>query len=196
MAEREALFAKEKAFRAGSGERIEIMKVLGAEVKAENEGKNAFYTLGAPGLVAIGKKVYYEVTLGGMGAPQFGFATPRFSPSDSSGVGDDEHSWACDGQRSRLWHAGKREWPVTWELNDVIGCAADMTAGRLSFSRNGAWEAVGFEGVDCSQGLFPALSNLYACAPQNTRHTRETRLHAVSFHAAHTHTPAHTGSPD
>eukprot|EP01052_Picozoa_sp_SAG31_P071026 SAG31_NODE_29919_length_388_cov_0.719723_1_plen_55_part_01 len=39
-------------------------------------------------------------------APAVGFATEGFSASANTGVGDDDFSWAYDGDRELKWHNG------------------------------------------------------------------------------------------
>ncbi len=74
--------------------------------------------------------------------------------SNGEGVGDDDQSWAFDGQRQRKWHAGKwQAFGSKWRDGDVLGFAADMTNMddiTLSLSVNGCFDApdgVGFSGT-------------------------------------------------
>ena len=69
-----------------------------------------------------------------------------------------------------LWHSfqrgttslGKSDFGTAWQPGDVVGVAADMESGTLSYSVNGSFEApngAAFEGVACAPGgVFPALS--------------------------------------
>ncbi len=73
--------------------------------------------------------------------------------SNGEGVGDDDHSWAFDGQRQQKWHAGPSAFGSQWRDGDVVGFAADMTNMddiTLSLSVNGCFDApdgVGFSGT-------------------------------------------------
>ena len=125
---------------------------------------DSFSTAAVPDCVAASGKVRYEVTVGlDMGLPQIGWATPAFERVDKrtgDGTGDDAHSWACDGARRLAWHGGGGPgYDVTWAAEDVIGVAADLDAGTLSFAKNGEWLEV-YSGIDIGSGggLFPSIS--------------------------------------
>ena len=80
----------------------------------------------------------------------------------SRGVGDDDASYGIDGDRVQKWYRGSARFGEGWEDGDVIGCAADLQAGKLLFSLNGKYGApmgCAFEGVDPGEGgLYPALT--------------------------------------
>jgi len=134
------------------------------EVSAQN--LELWLTIGAPELQRDRGKFYYEVKLGsGTDEPQIGWATLDFAESEDwtgSGVGDDEHSWAADGMRKRLWHNGDAdsvEWSATWHDGDIVGCAVDIDAGIMRFAINGMWEqAANIKFDPKGHPIFPALS--------------------------------------
>ena len=55
-----------------------------------------------------------------------------------------------------LWHSRGAAWDVEWADGDVIGVAADLTAGTIWFGKNGSW-TIGFSDVQATR-LYPALS--------------------------------------
>ena len=132
-----------------------------------------YETIGAPACT-VSARGFYEVTLSRFPrgnphaellAPQFGWAGEGFElsvlSSGGSGVGDDAHGWALDGERLMKWHSGSHAFPEAgrWVTGDVLGFAADCVAGRILFARNGVW-CTAFEGIDPARmaGLYPALS--------------------------------------
>jgi hypothetical protein len=115
---------------------------------------DGFSTAAVPQCISASGQVRYEVTLLDMGrCPQIGWATPSFGHTHErtgDGTGDDEHSWAADGARQSAWHGGQRPgYDVAWATDDVIGVAADLDVGSLSFAKNGEWLEV-FSGIDIS----------------------------------------------
>ena len=123
----------------------------------------SFCSAGLPGAVAAQGHIFYEVTLARVGpGPQIGWAAPGFSPGNGNGVGDDALSWGADGVRGQLWHDGEQPWAgPRWQDGDVVGCAADLAAGKAWFAHNGQWSLC-FEGCAEAwrQGIFPAMSGL------------------------------------
>eukprot|EP01062_Namystynia_karyoxenos_P044487 TRINITY_DN3279_c0_g2_i3.p1 TRINITY_DN3279_c0_g2~~TRINITY_DN3279_c0_g2_i3.p1 ORF type:complete len:702 (+),score=110.16 TRINITY_DN3279_c0_g2_i3:120-2225(+) len=121
-----------------------------------------YCTIGAPQYAAASGRVRYEVTLRLLGkVPQMGWAWKGafgLSPGQENrlGVGDGDDGWAVDGVRGKLWHKGAQDWGTRWKDGDVIGFAADLTAGRMLVARNGQWETV-FQGL--LGPVFPALSS-------------------------------------
>ena len=124
-----------------------------------------FETVGVP-LRATSGKIFYEVEVLMMGTgAQFGWATTTFDVSTHhccySGVGDDDSSWAVDGERTLKWSNGSTSWGEAWKVGDTIGFAADLVTGELRFGRNGSWEhpmGLAFTDMRPKGGLFPALS--------------------------------------
>jgi hypothetical protein len=93
----------------------------------------------------MGSKGYYEIEIlecDGL-FPQYGFASASFqSVRGASGgcVGDDEHSWAVDGQKQRAKH--KEEWKpyeCKWKTGDVVGLACDLDGMQVLVSVNGSF---------------------------------------------------------
>jgi hypothetical protein len=107
-----------------------------------------FEAVGAPCAGASSGKIFYEVEiLTESRNYQFGWATDRFDTNirieTAMGVGDCNHSWAIDGGRLKLWHNGhgKLFGATRWKKGDVVGLAADLDRGELSFALNGVWNA-------------------------------------------------------
>jgi|EP00966_Prymnesium_polylepis_P063620 hypothetical protein len=132
-------------------------------------------TIGAPGALKAEGQSCYEVTFVATGSClQVGWAAVDFqidsrlqssqqplSPSKIPrellcGVGACAHSWGADGCSQRKWHDGFEEWSVKWKDGDVIGVAADTSAGRLLFAHNGKWDET-FP-IEPGTGLYPVLS--------------------------------------
>ena len=113
-------------------------------------------------------KWYFECTIIGVGEnPQLGWADAEFKVSSSEGVGDDEHSWGCDGHRVKKWHKGDEDFGSKWAVGDVVGFAAEVqssadgTTASFSFSLNGSWAApwgAAFDSVPITGGLRPAFT--------------------------------------
>ena len=75
----------------------------------------------------------------------------RCDQESGDGVGDDGVSWGVDGIRLKKWAGGDTPYRTArkWRDGDVIGCAADMARGDLSFALNGVWsgpDGVAFRG--------------------------------------------------
>jgi len=120
-----------------------------------------------------GAKVFYEVVFRGyddssrgMQVSQIGWAIDGFEASDEykgDGVGDCDYSYGFDGQRQCKWHSGAQEWGKEFDPEEgtVLGVAADMEKGELSFGLNGDWKepmGIAFQGLDKSLNLYPALT--------------------------------------
>ena len=78
-------------------------------------------------------------------------------------MGDDQVSWGVDGIRLKKWAGGDTPYRTArkWRDGDVIGCAADLARGDLSFALNGVWsgpDGVAFRGITMPEnGLAPAV---------------------------------------
>ena len=146
----------------------------GLRVSADNvvTFSQQFDTIGAPGLVVTGGVAFYELELlslqGESIYPQFGWAaTDGFERGRSlahEGVGDDSCSWAVDGVRVKAWgDGGGPSYGQAWKEGDIIGLAANLDTGTISFGLNGSWESpmgTAFDGVQAGGGLYPALSGM------------------------------------
>jgi len=150
------------------GVELELYAFSG-EVTYDRDGtigvKSHFPTVVPRNVMLTSKKWYYEVELvkTGDGVAQIGWADAAFqgSDDDSTGTGDDEHSWAYDGHRQKKWNNGCHTWGAKWNDEDVVGCAADLDNCVLSFSLNGSWRrpmGIAFKKINVSGGLFPAVT--------------------------------------
>ena len=68
--------------------------------------------------------------------------------------------WGVDGIRLKKWAGGDTPYRTArkWRDGDVIGCAADLARGDLSFALNGVWsgpDGVAFRGVAMPENGFP-----------------------------------------
>jgi hypothetical protein len=55
-------------------------------------------------------------------------------------VGDDEHSWAVDGENQRAKHKGERKpYECEWKTGDVVGLACDLDGMQVLVSVNGSF---------------------------------------------------------
>ncbi|GBG33843.1 Ubiquitin-conjugating enzyme E2 Z [Hondaea fermentalgiana] len=127
--------------------------------------KSHFPTVVPRNVMLYSGKWYYEVLLvkTGEGVAQIGWADAAFqgSDDDSTGTGDDEHSWAYDGQRQKKWNNGSTNWGSKWHDGFIVGCAADIDGRVLSFSLNGSWSrnmGTAFKNIKITGGLFPAIT--------------------------------------
>eukprot|EP00928_Gymnodinium_smaydae_P055331 TRINITY_DN38908_c0_g1_i1.p1 TRINITY_DN38908_c0_g1~~TRINITY_DN38908_c0_g1_i1.p1 ORF type:complete len:574 (-),score=73.84 TRINITY_DN38908_c0_g1_i1:286-2007(-) len=127
-------------------------------------------SFGAPKLAKNKGRFYHEIiVVDHLDGPQFGWATLKFIEcaydiDGQDGVGDDDHSWACDGQRELFWHGGdskEMSWPRIWMPGDVIGLAIDIDGGRMRFSLNGHWLHGEEQPFDSKAAfLFPAVTSI------------------------------------
>ena len=127
---------------------------------------SGFSTAAVPDAVATDGQVRYEITLRVVGAvPQIGWATPKFEAttenSSGEGTGDNAYSWGADGARQLTWHNGEAQkgtYDIEWSAGNVIGIAADLEAGTLSFAKHGVWVEA-FKGCDFGdEGIFPSIT--------------------------------------
>ena len=136
-----------------------------------------FATVGLRECALKDGKWYYEITILAdcFDCPQFGWALSGFDPTSDVGCGDDDSSYACDGDRGLLWGPGadwsteRRFFPgAGWKVGDVVGCALDLDCREIRFSVNGVYDGdepsfrdIG--GFSDAAGYFPALT---MCAGQ------------------------------
>ena len=118
-------------------------------------------------------RVFFEVTIERcVGVVQLGWigSVVRCDQESGDGVGDDQVSWGVDGIRLKKWAGGDTPYRTArkWRDGDVIGCAADLARGDLSFALNGVWsgpDGVAFRGITMPEnGLAPAVTGGYGFA--------------------------------
>ena len=118
----------------------------------------------AAGIVLVGGKWYYEITVVATGAAsQLGWADLEFVGAwrDGVGIGDDKCSWAFDGDRAMTWHNGSQRFGSNWKAGDIVGVACDLEARSLSFSLNGRWTrpyGKAFSNIEFTGGLTPGFT--------------------------------------
>jgi len=130
-----------------------------------DDAANPFLTVGAPALERSSGKFYYEVKLGrDVVHPQIGWAADIFEGGDAQRgccVGDNDHSWAADGQSRGSCNGGNVDataWPESWSKDDVVGCAIDLDVGTLQFAENGRWVSSVGAKFPLGAGPYPAVS--------------------------------------
>lgn len=111
-------------------------------------------------------KYYYECKTVLGGHMQIGWADDNFKADAErgKGCGDENHSWAFDGHRALIWHAGvKTPIEAKWKAGDIIGIAVNLDSKEISFSLNGKWDApvTVFKDIAYDGGLYPCFSILY-----------------------------------
>ena len=130
-----------------------------------------------------GAKGYFELKIieCGRGFPQFRFTSAAFmcvlggsilprqplrtcwEPREM--VGDDEHSWAVDGQNKCTKHNNEKgKYECTWKQGDVVGLACDLESMHMFVSVNGSFAAPNgvvykFPQDAVCDGLFAAFSS-------------------------------------
>jgi len=127
--------------------------------------KSTFPTVAPRGVCIKQGAWYYEVALVKTtdGVAQIGWCDASFSGDDKSatGTGDDEHSWAFDGYRTKKWNGGPITWGRKWVDGDVVGCAIDLDERTVHFSLNGSWKrpmGLAFSDIAVDEGVFPAVT--------------------------------------
>jgi len=116
-------------------------------------------------------KWYYEVEPNTTGCQMIGWVTDlhTFRPEERSGVGDDEKSWAYETFSNLKWHDNlpsiySQKLLHNFSLGDVVGCALDLDAGKISFyikaNNTGVTINMGtaFNSLDRTKQYFPAVS--------------------------------------
>jgi ankyrin repeat protein len=126
----------------------------------------AFNTFAAD-VMLLGGCFYFELEVVDVGKYlQFGLCMQGFEQRrcpQGQGVGDDQYSWAVDGDRSLKWHNGPTNYGSTWTVGDVIGFTIDMRSQAtavMSVSVNGSFAApngIAFDNIEAPY-LTPAFS--------------------------------------
>jgi hypothetical protein len=117
----------------------------------------------------MGSKGYYELEILECDTyyPRYGFASSSFQSvrgASAGRVGDDEHSWAVDGENHQARHKGERKaYECQWKTGDVVGLACDLDGMQVLVSVNGSFappNSLVFElaAHDVHGGLFAAFS--------------------------------------
>ena len=148
-----------------AGKFVPTAEVEGIQVK-NNVVKNIGYfpTAVMAGVLLTSGKWYYECTalVKGHGS-QIGWGDIEFCGlGGGRGAGDDEHSYAFDGERVCLWHRqSSPPFGRAWHNGDTIGFAVDLDARTMSFGINGQWTSPlgkAFSDIKFSCGLTPAVT--------------------------------------
>ena len=121
-----------------------------------------YCTAAAPASPVLKGRVMYEVTIHKMASTiqLIGWATPEFTQGEFTGY-NNGHSWAVDGMHRQAYHKSHNGEPFpvkTWAAGDVIGVAADLDNGTLSWAKNGEWLEVFRSCNFGSGGIFPSIS--------------------------------------
>jgi hypothetical protein len=106
------------------------------------------------------RKWVFEVQIVSHNLQQIGWCQINTPFTSTDGVGDDLSSYAIDGYRLVLWHAGKKSYGKMWDVGDVIGCCIDLDSRKLEYFING--ESQGYAAEDLQVGenvaYFPSIS--------------------------------------
>lgn len=127
------------------------------------EGREDFASFGIPSALVNKGKWYYEVTIEETDIIQVGWADTSFFGvlSQGTGVGDDSHSWAYDGERVCKWSYVKSNYGSKWKNGDIVGCYIDLDKKEIGFSLNGISEypmGIAFKGVLFDNYVYPCVS--------------------------------------
>jgi hypothetical protein len=127
----------------------------------------AFNTFAADIMLCSGCFYFELQVVQVVGVMQFGFCTQGYEECrnpQGAGVGDDQYSWAVDGNRLLKWHNGSSSsYGSKWAVGDVIGFSIDMRsegAAVMSVSVNGSFSApngIAFDMIE-APCLSPAFS--------------------------------------
>ena len=154
--------------RRNRGQYAKLVATTG-DAGIEIDGLHVRPTSGFPscilmGVLLVGGKWYYEIEIKKPGvASQFGWADLEFigTSSGGQGIGDDKVSWAFDGDRTCTWHNGSQRYGKRWNAGDIVGVAADIATGTISFSLNGSWArpmGVAYKNAKITGGLSPGFT--------------------------------------
>lgn len=133
-----------------------------SSVALSNSNLTATFSGSAGGVRATtGKssgKWYWEVTVTSWGSP--GPAT--IGVADSSAalttiLGNDIHGWSYNSNGNEFHNASATAYAATFTTGDVIGVALDLSAGTITFYKNGTSQGVAYSSL--SGTLYPACSN-------------------------------------
>jgi hypothetical protein len=90
-------------------------------------------------------KWYYEVTLLSDCLSQIGYTYTR-EFTGNAGVGDDDLSFAYDGNRRKKWNGERTNtYGLAWHKGDTVGCIVDLVGNSMTFSLNGVSMGVAFQ---------------------------------------------------
>jgi len=126
----------------------------------------SWLTVGVPGLAVSRGSWYYEVKLTKFKNPQIGWADASFrflvGAYSDDGIGDDNGSWAVDGERCCLWHKGRAgDWRSA-SSGQIISCAIAIDShcqAQMWFAVDGVWDSEPvFKGAAPDTCLYPAVS--------------------------------------
>jgi hypothetical protein len=123
------------------------------------QSKQGFASIRTNNCVFKGKWVY-EIQIITNNLQQIGWCQLNTPFTNTEGVGDDLTSYAYDGYRIVLWHAGKKDYGIIWDVGDVIGCCIDLDNKKLEYFLNGISLGIATEDIPIGENIayFPAIS--------------------------------------
>jgi len=126
-------------------ELVELNSIFNRASSFEKFSDGTDITLRSRQRCPMAGKGYYELEIVEHDTwyPQYGFVSSSFLSvwGESGGrVGDDEHSWAVDGQNQSAWHKGEcKSYKCKWKKGDVVGLACDLDSMQVLVSVNGSF---------------------------------------------------------
>ncbi|KAI9224839.1 hypothetical protein BC828DRAFT_294803 [Blastocladiella britannica] len=137
----------------------------------------AFESVRATHGACAGGRWMFEVDLYAPDLLQLGWATIdcTFDMTCGRGIGDDDHSYAFDGERSRVWHGASVhnegiEYGRKWAAGDTVGCCIDLEEGVISFMLNGEDLGIAFEGIRLDEVWYPVCPLFFTSCGSFLKH--------------------------
>jgi hypothetical protein len=124
---------------------VELNSIVTSALPFGKVSDGTEFTLRSRQRCPMGSKGYYELEILECDTlyPQYGFASASFqSVRGASGgrVGEDEHSWAVDGENHRARHKEEdKPYRCVWKTGDVVGLACDLDGMQVLVSVNGSF---------------------------------------------------------
>lgn len=108
----------------------------------------------------FGGRYYYEVLLKTNGLMQIGWCTIQTVFNSQRGVGDDNTSFAYDGNRIKKWNKDSLTYGEAWSIGDIIGTLIDIDRREIKFYRNQKCLGKAFLDIPVGPNIvyFPAIS--------------------------------------
>lgn len=107
-------------------------------------------------------KWYFEHTItAGPSTQTIGVATTAVSIGNTSGLFSTTAGWGYSGNGSKQTNNTQTAYGTAAVINDVIGVAVDVDAGKIWFSLNGTWQASGDPAAGTNAAFTSVAGNVY-----------------------------------